>query len=77
MKSPTRPAIERMTKSYALIRIGKFPSHSTLAKRFEVSAKTIQRDLEFLRDRIGLPIEYNAHRRGWTVNPEIKLPWWL
>ena len=31
----------------------------------EVSLATFKRDLEYLRDRIGAPIEWNAERRGY------------
>ncbi|MEK7781487.1 MAG: hypothetical protein AAB370_08315 [Verrucomicrobiota bacterium] len=42
-----------------------------LARRFEVSEKTISRDFEFIRDRLMLPVEYNTHtRRWWITSPE-------
>ena len=38
---------------------GGFPNCSKLARELEVSTKTIQRDIEFMRDRLGLPIQYD------------------
>lgn len=38
---------------------GRKPNCSTLAREFEVSTKTIQRDLDFMRDRWSLPIAYD------------------
>ena len=38
---------------------GKKPNCTTLADEFEVSTKTIQRDLDFMRDRWTLPIAYD------------------
>lgn len=32
-----------------------------------VSAKTVQRDLDFLKDRAGAPIEYDAQRHSWYL----------
>ena len=39
--------------------------YSSLAAAFEVSTKTIQRDLDFMRDRLNLPLEYDAARWGY------------
>jgi predicted DNA-binding transcriptional regulator YafY len=36
-----------------------------LARELEVSSKSIQRDLDFKRDRFGLPIEYDGGRFGY------------
>jgi len=48
-----------------LIRAGKCPNCSSFAREWEVSAKTVQRDVEFLRDSRGAPIEYDPDRRGY------------
>lgn len=40
----------------------------TLAEALEVNAKTIQRDLDFMRDRLGLPIAYDAATRGFRYS---------
>jgi len=39
------------------LRAGAFPNCRKLADELEVSTKTIQRDIDFMRDRLGLPIE--------------------
>jgi proteasome accessory factor B len=36
-----------------------------MARELEVSAKSIQRDLEFMRDRLNLPLEYDGSRFGY------------
>lgn len=55
----------------ALVR-GKYPNASSLAAEIEVSTKTIHRDLEFMRDRMSLPLAFNSDRNGYyyteTVN---------
>ena len=38
----------------------------------EVSIPTLSRDLEFLRDRIHLPIEYDAQLRGYVWRESAK-----
>ncbi len=38
---------------------------ATLAKRFEITSKTVHRDIEFLRDFLGHQIEYRADCYTW------------
>lgn len=61
----TRPPLERMNFIHEQLEAGRMPNCSSLARHFEVSAKTIQRDIEFMRDRLGYPIEWDAERRGY------------
>jgi predicted DNA-binding transcriptional regulator YafY len=49
----------------------KFPNCRKLAKELEVSSKTIQRDIEFMRDRLGLPIEYHPLEFGFHYTQEV------
>jgi len=44
---------------------GSYPNASTMARELEVSTKSIQRDLEFMRDRLNLPLEYDGSRFGY------------
>lgn len=44
---------------------GDYPNCSSLAKAVEVSGKTIQRDIDYMRDQLGLPIEYESSRHGY------------
>lgn len=43
----------------------KLPNCTSLAAALEVSTKTIQRDLEYMRDQLGMPIEYDAGEHGY------------
>lgn len=42
-----------------------FPNCQKIAAELEVSAKTIQRDIDFMRDRLGLPIDYHPQEFGF------------
>ncbi len=42
-----------------------FPNCRKLSSELEVSAKTIQRDIDFMRDHLGLPIEYDELKFGF------------
>jgi predicted DNA-binding transcriptional regulator YafY len=67
----SRPPLERMLRTHQQIQSGKFPNASTLARELEVSTKSIHRDLEFMRDRLGLPLEYDDRRFGYYYTEEV------
>jgi predicted DNA-binding transcriptional regulator YafY len=46
-------------------RAKKYPNASTLAAKFEMSAKTAQRDIEFMRDRLNCPLLYDQREKGY------------
>ena len=50
---------------------GKFPNASTLAREIEVATKTIHRDIEFMHDRLGLPVEFNPGKNGYHYTEEV------
>jgi len=47
------------------VRSEKFPNATVLAEQFEISSKTAQRDIDFMRDRLCCPLEYDASRKGY------------
>lgn len=61
----SRPPLVRMIKIHELLSAEKYPNCSQLGVEFEVSSKTIQRDMEFMRDQLVLPIEYDQRRHGF------------
>jgi proteasome accessory factor B len=67
----SRPPLERMLRIHQTLQSGKFPNASTLAAEIEVATKTIHRDIEFMRDRMNLPIQYNTSRNGYFYDGEV------
>jgi predicted DNA-binding transcriptional regulator YafY len=67
----SRPPLERMLRIHQSLQSGKFPNASTLARELEVSTKSIHRDLEFMRDRLNLPIEFDSTRNGYSYTGEV------
>jgi predicted DNA-binding transcriptional regulator YafY len=54
---------------------GRYPNCRQMAEEFEVAAKTVQRDINFMRDQMRLPIEYDKARFGFHyTRPVIALP---
>ena len=51
---------------------GGFPNCSQLAAELEVSTKTISRDIDFMRDRMVMPIEYEASEHGYCYTREVE-----
>src|SRR5690349_8446014 len=61
----SRPPLERMMQMHQKIRAGRYPNCRKLAEELEVSSKTVQRDIDFMRYRLGLPIEYDQLHFGF------------
>lgn len=61
-----------MLRIHQALQAGGFPNATTLARALEVSTKSIQRDLDFMRDRLDLPIAYAAARFGYHYTEEVK-----
>lgn len=57
------------------IRHGLYPNAARIAEHFEISQKTAQRTLDYMRDRLRMPIAYSAEHRGWYyTEPYFALP---
>jgi proteasome accessory factor B len=54
-----------MMAIHARLKAGRFPNCRKIAEELEVSSKTIQRDIDFMRYRLALPIEYDPLRFGF------------
>jgi predicted DNA-binding transcriptional regulator YafY len=60
-----------MLRIHRLLSSGEYPNASTLAHDIEVATKTIHRDIEFMRDRLNLPIQFNSGRNGYFYAEEV------
>src|SRR5690348_11950803 len=60
-----------MLRIHQAIQSGGFPNASSLASELEVSSKSIHRDLEFMRDRLQLPLEFDRQRGGYGYTEEV------
>ena len=60
----------RLLKIDEQLRAKRFPSARSLAKEFDVSKRTVERDIEFLRDRYEAPIEYDHSKCGYAYTQE-------
>jgi predicted DNA-binding transcriptional regulator YafY len=67
----TRPPLDRMQQIFSLIKSGESPNRHQLAAEIEVTVKTIQRDIDFMRDRLRLPISFDQSLGGYTFTEPV------
>jgi predicted DNA-binding transcriptional regulator YafY len=70
-----RPLWRRLQTIHHEIKDGRHPNASTLAGKLDVSTKTVQRDLDYLRDELEAPIEFDRLENGYFYSrPDYVLP---
>jgi len=68
----SRPPMARMLAIHGLLMKERYPNCSGIATELEVSAKTIQRDIDFMRDQLALPIAYHSVRHGFYYTDPVR-----
>ena len=64
--------MERMWRIHQVLSKDGFPNCTGLSQELEVSAKTVMRDIEFMRDRLGLPLEYDPVKHGFRYTAAVR-----
>ena len=73
--SKVKPRLARLLFIDEMLRKNNFPNCSSIAEKYEVSSKTIQRDIENMKDMYDAPIEYNSSKKGfYYTEPNYYLP---
>ncbi len=76
MALSARPVLARMLVIDQAVRAGSWPNARTLGERLEVHPRTIQRDIDFLRDQLQTPIAFDPRRNGYHyTEPSFRLPY--
>lgn len=60
-----RSTLTRIHFIHAAIKAGQYPNVPKLAKMLEISPRSIERDLEMMRDLMGAPLVYLHSRKGY------------
>ena len=56
-------------------RHGRYPNATRLAEQFEISTKTAHRSIDYFRDRLQAPLDYDESRKGFFyTDPTFQLP---
>lgn len=63
-----RPLWRRLQTIHHEIKEGRRPNTSSLARRLAVSSKTVQRDIDYLRDELDAPIEFDREFNGYRYS---------
>jgi predicted DNA-binding transcriptional regulator YafY len=70
-----KPQYRRLLFIDDRLRSGRYPNCSDLAAEWEVSPKTIQRDMDYLKYDLNAPIVYDAARHGYAYSEaQYRLP---
>ena len=67
----SRPPLARMLDIHELLQRGQKTNRRMLSQVLEVSAKTVQRDIDFMRDQLGLPIEYDSSTHSYSYTRKV------
>jgi proteasome accessory factor B len=67
----SRPPLNRFQEIFHAIKTGRYPNRTQLARLIEVTTKTIQRDLDYMRYQLGVPIEFDYARGGYYFTKPI------
>jgi proteasome accessory factor B len=67
----SRPPLARMLAIHQQLLEGRLPNCSKLARELEVATKTIHRDIEFMRDQLGLPVAYERASHGYYYTESV------
>jgi proteasome accessory factor B len=61
----SRPPLYRFQEIFHAVKTGRYPNRTQLARTIEVTTKTIQRDIDYMRYQLNVPIEFDYARGGY------------
>ncbi|MDF1663888.1 MAG: WYL domain-containing transcriptional regulator [Planctomycetota bacterium] len=61
----TRRLLDGIIQIDRMLRLSEYPKLSRIAVELEASERTVQRYIEFMRDRLGVEVVYDKKRRGY------------
>ena len=64
---------ERYRHILNAMRSGSYPNTPKLARALDVSIPTISRDIEFLKERMHCPIQYDFYHKGYYCDKNFQL----
>ncbi len=61
-----------------MVKQGNYPNTTDFRKKFEVSRSTVMRDIDFLKDRYMVPLDYSKEHKGYFLSdPNYTIPSFL
>lgn len=68
----SRFSVERMMRIHERLRAGETLNCTRFATELGVARKTIQRDIDHMRDRLGLPVDYDRATHSYLYTREVE-----
>ena len=68
----SRPPYERMMYIHDLLKRETYPTCAQVGKRLGLVRRTIFRDVEFMKERFNLPIEYDGQQHGYYYTRRVE-----
>ena len=62
----SRPPLYRFQEIFHAIKTGRYPNRTKLAETIEVTTKTIQRDIDYMRYQMSVPTSSTSRRAAIT-----------
>ena len=69
-----RPPLARFQAIWEQLAASTPCNASMIARMLEVSPKSVYRDIEFMRDRLGFPIEWDAVKNRFKLTGKVTCP---
>jgi proteasome accessory factor B len=66
-----RPAMERIYHIHEAVKDGRYPNCTKLSRELEVTRKTVQRDINFMREALKLPLCYDEKIHGYYYAEDV------
>jgi proteasome accessory factor B len=60
-----------MMRLHGMLKNNEYPNCPKLAKEMEISVRTLKRDVDFMKCRLNLPIEYDAQKYGYYYSKPV------
>lgn len=73
-RTPTNSAAVRIQWLHKKISNMYYPNAMRLAERFGISHRQAQRDVDYLKVKLGAPLEYDRERKGYYYSEQYSLP---
>ena len=58
----------RLLRIVDMVKQGNYPNTTDFRKKFEVSRSTVMRDIDFLKDRYMVPLDYSKEHNGYFLS---------
>ena len=65
--SLTRPQHERLYRIFKMLSDGGYPNCNDFTDELETTRRTVLRDLDYMRDRMNVPLEFDRARNGYYL----------